>query len=86
MDEQIHIQASQIGLIAAEISRVLASPEMATCENMTLLTAKLEGWRNGVPLMLRIPALTSDNPPLLTLYQRRAILMIHVRYPQCAEF
>jgi hypothetical protein len=79
IDEQIHVQISKIGLIAAEIAKTLGSPELATRENMAVLTGKLESWRIGVPLMLQIPTLTSDNPPDISLYQRRAILMVHVR-------
>lgn len=78
IEEQIHMQTSKIGLIAAEISKTLASPELATRENMAMLTGKLESWRMGVPSMLQIPVLISGNPPHLTLYQRRAILMVHV--------
>ncbi|KAF2683047.1 hypothetical protein K458DRAFT_49822 [Lentithecium fluviatile CBS 122367] len=80
VDEQIHIQTSKVGLIAAEISKTLASPELATRENMAILTGKLESWRMGVPHALQITTLTSDNPPNLTLYQRRAILMVHIMY------
>jgi hypothetical protein len=79
IDEQIHAQTSEVGLLAAEISKTLGSPELATRENMAMLAEKLENWRRGVPLMLQIPTLTSDSPPKLTLYQRRAILMVHVR-------
>lgn len=78
MDELIHTQTSKIGLIAAEIAKTLSSPELATRENITGLTRKLESWRSEVPLMLQIPTLTSSNPPLLDLYTRRAILMVHV--------
>jgi len=78
IDEQIHAQTSKVGLIAAEISKTLGSPELASRANMAMLADKLESWRSGVPLMLQVPSLTSDNPPNLTLYQRRAILMVHV--------
>lgn len=78
MDELIHTQTSKVGLIAAEIAKTLASPELATRENISMLTHKLEAWRVAVPTMLQIPTLTSSNPPDMTLYQRRAILMVHV--------
>ncbi|KAH7093709.1 hypothetical protein FB567DRAFT_610283 [Paraphoma chrysanthemicola] len=80
IDELIHSQTSKIGLLAAEIARTLASPERATRENVNMLTQKLQAWRTEVPLMLQIPTLTSSNPPDLTLYQRRAILMVHIMY------
>jgi hypothetical protein len=78
MDEQIHTQTSKIGLVAAEIARTVVSPASATHENMAMLSSKLETWRLEVPLMLQISILTSDNPPPLDLFQRRAILMVHV--------
>lgn len=78
IDEMIHTQTSKIGLIAAEIAKTLASPELATHENVAMLTQKLETWRIEVPLMLQLPTLTSATPPDLSLYQRRAILMVHV--------
>lgn len=80
IDELIHTQTSKIGLIAAEIAKTLASPELATQENITMLTQKLETWRQEVPLMLQIPTLTSSYPPSVDSYQRRAILMVHVRF------
>ncbi|KAF2030255.1 hypothetical protein EK21DRAFT_112174 [Setomelanomma holmii] len=80
IDELIHNQTSKIGLLAAEIAKTLAAPERATRENVFMLTSKLEAWRVEVPLMLQIPTLTSNNPPGLTLYQRRAILMVHIMY------
>ncbi|KAF2794029.1 hypothetical protein K505DRAFT_361488 [Melanomma pulvis-pyrius CBS 109.77] len=76
IDELIHTQTSKIGLIAAEIAKTLASPEMVTRENIDMLNGKLETWRLEVPPMLQLPMLTSSNPPNLTLYQRRATLMI----------
>ncbi|KAF2475563.1 uncharacterized protein BDR25DRAFT_213998 [Lindgomyces ingoldianus] len=80
MDELIHIQTSKIGLIAAEIAKTLVSAELATRENIDMLNRKLEVWRMEVPTMLQISVMTSDNPPELTLYQRRAILMVHIMY------
>ncbi|KAF1848868.1 uncharacterized protein K460DRAFT_375638 [Cucurbitaria berberidis CBS 394.84] len=80
IDELIHTQTSKITLIAADIAKTLASPELATRENIAILNQKLDGWRIQVPLTLQIPALTSPNPPDLTLYQRRAILMVHIMY------
>lgn len=79
MDELIHLQTCKIGLVAAEITKTLAAPELATRENVAMLANKLEMWRIEVPLKLQIPSLTSDNPTELNLYQRRAILMVHVR-------
>ncbi|CAI6342558.1 unnamed protein product [Periconia digitata] len=80
IDEQIHVQTSKVGLIAAEIAKTVASPELATSENIAMLTGKLEAWRMQLPLMLQISILTSDNPPPLNLHQRRAILMVHIMY------
>ncbi|CAO2650078.1 Nn.00g013700.m01.CDS01 [Neocucurbitaria sp. VM-36] len=80
VDELIHTQTSKIGLIAAEIAKTLASPELVTKENISLLNQKLESWRVEVPDTLQIPALTSSTPTNLTLYQRRAILMVHIMY------
>jgi hypothetical protein len=77
IDELIHAQTSKIGLIAAEIAKTLAAPELATRENVHMLTQKLETWRNEVPLILQLPTLTSEGPSELSLYQRRAILMVH---------
>jgi hypothetical protein len=78
IDELIHAQTSKIGLIAAEIAKTLAAPELATRDNVHMLTQKLETWRNEVPLILQLPTLTSKGPSELSLYQRRAILMVHV--------
>lgn len=78
IDELIHTQTSKIGLIAAEIAKTLAAPELATRQNVDLLTQKLETWRMEVPLILQLPTLTSEAPSDLSLYQRRAILMVHV--------
>lgn len=61
----------------------MASPELATRENITMLSQKLETWRTDVPLTLQIPTLTSSNPTDLTLFQRRAILMVHVSTRLC---
>lgn len=83
IDELIHIQTSKIGLIAAEIAKTLAAPELATRENVAMLTQKLETWRLEVPLILQLPTLTSMAPSDLSLYQRRAILMVHVRTELC---
>ncbi|KAF2186359.1 hypothetical protein K469DRAFT_573722 [Zopfia rhizophila CBS 207.26] len=80
MNEIIHIQTSKIGLVAAEIATTLASPELAIRKNVDMLAHKLETWRTEVPEMLQISTLTSSNPPELTLYQRRAILMVHIMY------
>ena len=79
IDEIIHIQTSKIGLVAAEISRTVASPELVTRSNIDRLAQRLERWRVEVPLPLKMESLNSPNPPKLTLYQRRAILMVHVR-------
>jgi hypothetical protein len=51
---------------------------MTTRDNIERLAQKLERWRVEVPAELQISALTSANPPTLTLFQRRAILMLHV--------
>ena len=78
IDELIHKQTSKIGLIAAEIARTLSAPELATCESVDMLTQKLENWRTEVPLILQLPTLTSEAPSDLPLFQKRAILMVHV--------
>lgn len=75
----IHIQTSKIGLVAAEITKTVSSPEMVTRENLDILARKLETWRVEVPPALQFASLTSADPPNLTLYQRRAVLMVHVR-------
>ncbi|KAF2439468.1 hypothetical protein P171DRAFT_123151 [Karstenula rhodostoma CBS 690.94] len=80
VDEQIHVQTSRIGLVAADISKALCSPESVTRETIQTLTDQLETWRSEVPQMLSIGSLTSSNPPPMTLYQRRAILMVHIMY------
>ncbi|KAF9697665.1 hypothetical protein EKO04_004009 [Ascochyta lentis] len=80
IDELIHTQTSKVGLIAAEIAKTLAAPELATRENVETLTQKLETWRKEVPLILQLPTLTSEGPSDLSLYQKRAILMVHIMY------
>ena len=80
------MQTSKVGLIAAEIAKTVASPDLATRENIDMLTNKLEAWRMEVPLMLQIPTLTSSTPPDLNLYQRRAILMVHVSLVYISSF
>ena len=76
----VHTQTSKVGLIAAEISKVLASPRLATRENINALTQKLQAWHNQIPPMLQMQTLISvaTCPPSMTVYQRRAILMVHV--------
>ena len=78
LDEQIHVQTSKIGLVAAEIAKAIATPESATKEKIQMLANELEMWRQQVPSLLSIASLTSAIPPPMTLYQRRAILMVHV--------
>ncbi|KAF2871482.1 hypothetical protein BDV95DRAFT_628681 [Massariosphaeria phaeospora] len=80
INEAIHIQTSKIGLLAAEIANILASPELSTRENVNMLAEKLEAWRNGVPAILQIPTLIPTPPPELSVYQKRAILMLHIMY------
>ncbi|KAF1972615.1 hypothetical protein BU23DRAFT_580742 [Bimuria novae-zelandiae CBS 107.79] len=80
LEEQIHSQTSKVGLLAADIANALGSPEVATKANIQALADKLERWRLELPPMLSIASLTSPNPPPMTLYQRRAILMAHVMY------
>jgi hypothetical protein len=79
MNDMIHTQTSKINLIAAEVAKTLASPELATEANITLLTRKLEQWRQDVPYSLQIPTLLSSEAQDLDKYQRRAIFMVHVR-------
>lgn len=87
IDELIYVQTSKIGLIAAEIAKTLAAPELATRDTVDMLTQKLETWRTEVPLILQLPTLTSEAPSDLSLYQRRAILMVHVciSSPDCHD-
>ncbi|KAF2119662.1 hypothetical protein BDV96DRAFT_610566 [Lophiotrema nucula] len=81
IEEMIHTQTSKIGLVAAEIAKTLASPELVTRENIDTLKRKLDTWRNQVPLALQLGTLTSPTPlRAMTLYQRRAILMLHIMY------
>jgi hypothetical protein len=77
-DELIQTQTSKIGLIAAEIAKTLVSSELATRENITVLGQRLETWRSEVPSMLQVSTLTSGNSTSMSVYQRRAILMLHV--------
>ncbi|KAL5121410.1 hypothetical protein ACEQ8H_000481 [Pleosporales sp. CAS-2024a] len=79
-DELIHTQTSKIAVIAAEVARTLSSPELATRDNISLLTQKLERWRSEVPPMLQIPSLTSGQASSVDVYERRAILMLHIMY------
>jgi hypothetical protein len=76
----VHTQTSKIGLVAAEIAKTLASPKLATRDNINLLTQKLQAWHGQIPSLLHIKTLidVSACPPSMTLYQRRAILMVHV--------
>lgn len=80
MNDAIHVQTSKVGLVAAEIAKTLSNPHMVTRENVGMLAEKLEIWRSEVPAMLQISTLTSSHCPDLTLYQRRAILMVHIMY------
>jgi hypothetical protein len=56
----------------------LACPELATKGNITMLTAKLEKWREEVPHSLQIPTLLSSEAQDLTVFQKRAVFMVHV--------
>lgn len=75
----IHTQTSKINLIAAEVAKTLTSPELATKANITMLTQKLEQWRQDVPYNLQIPTLLSSEAQDLNVFQKRAIFMVHVR-------
>lgn len=75
----IHTQTSKINLIAAEVGKALATPELATQANITQLTQKLEQWRKEVPYKLQITTLLSSEGQDMTIFQRRAIFMVHVR-------
>jgi hypothetical protein len=57
----------------------MSQPSMNTRDNVMMLADKLGVWRSQVPPMLQMSTLTSDGSSELTLYQRRAILMLHVR-------
>jgi hypothetical protein len=76
----VHTQTSKVGLIAAEIAKTLASPRLATRENINTLTQKLQAWHNQIPPTLKMQTLidVASCPPSMTFYQRRAILMVHV--------
>jgi hypothetical protein len=81
IDALVHTQTSKVGLIAAEIAKTLASPRLATRENIDALTQKLQAWHNQLPPMLKMQTLIDVScPPSMTFYQRRAILMVHVSY------
>ncbi|RAR05730.1 hmg box protein [Stemphylium lycopersici] len=80
VDELIHMQSSKINLIAAEVAKTLASPKLTTKGNITLLTQKLEQWRQEVPYALQIPTLLSSESQDMTVFQRRAIFMVHIMY------
>ncbi|KAF1838467.1 hypothetical protein BDW02DRAFT_594716 [Decorospora gaudefroyi] len=80
IDELLHTQTSKINLIAAEVAKTLVSPDLTTKGNITLLTERLEQWRTEVPNVLQIPTLLSSEPQNLTLYQRRAVFMVHIMY------
>ncbi|KAE8847429.1 hypothetical protein HRS9122_04336 [Pyrenophora teres f. teres] len=80
IEELIHSQISKINLIAAEVAKTLASPELATRGNISALTEKLEQWRQAVPHALQMPTLLSSEGQDLTLFQRRAIFMLHIMY------
>jgi hypothetical protein len=72
------MQTSKIGLVAMDIAKALVSSELVTHENVTKLAQRLESWRLELPPILQIPTLTSVSPSNVHLYQRRAILMLHV--------
>ncbi|USP78958.1 hypothetical protein yc1106_06232 [Curvularia clavata] len=80
IDDMIHTQTSKINLIAAEVAKTLASPELATKANITMLTQKLEQWRQDVPYNLQIPTLLSSEAQELNVFQKRAIFMVHIMY------
>ncbi|KAF2655406.1 hypothetical protein K491DRAFT_426841 [Lophiostoma macrostomum CBS 122681] len=80
MDELIHIQTSRIGLIAAEITKTLGSPELTTRANIDSLKHSLEVWQTELPPILQMATLTSSPLPELTSYQKRAIFMVHMMY------
>lgn len=74
------MQISKINLIAAEVAKTLASPELTTKGNITMLATKLEKWREEIPHALQIPTLLSTEAQDLTVYQRRAVFMVHIMY------
>ena len=82
INELIHAQISKINLIAAEVAKTLASPELANRGNISTLTQKLEQWRQEVPHALQMPTLLSSEGQNLTVFQRRAIFMLHVSKSQ----
>ncbi|KAF2005994.1 hypothetical protein P154DRAFT_518226 [Amniculicola lignicola CBS 123094] len=80
IEEAIYHTTSQVGLIAAEIAKTLAAPELTTRDNIDALAHKLERWRTNLPPILQLSSLTSGEPTELTIYQKRAILMVHILY------
>jgi hypothetical protein len=78
LDEVVQAQISSVSLIAAEISHTLAAPKVITRAEITRLSQKLEAWRAQVPPPLQFGALTSGQPNNFSLFEKRAILMVHV--------
>lgn len=80
IEETVHTQFCRLALIAAEISRRLASPELATGDKIANLAEKLEEWRRELPNNLRYSELMGQDASDLSKYQKRAGLQIHMMY------
>ncbi|KAF2492338.1 hypothetical protein BU16DRAFT_620722 [Lophium mytilinum] len=51
INEAIRTQASSIGLIAAEVAKIMADPTMITRGNVMALAERLGAWRSQLPLI-----------------------------------
>jgi len=79
VNELIHCQALQVVLIAAEISTNLSIGGRTNYMTINYLGDKLDAWHAELPRGLQLSTLVS-NDSSLNLYQKRAILMVHVLY------
>ncbi|OJD34784.1 hmg box protein [Diplodia corticola] len=83
LSDAIYVQGCKIGLVSREIAEVTThrAASAVRTEHIELLTEKLDAWHTSLPANMQLAALTDEKQSsLLTHYQRRAILMIHMFY------
>ncbi|KAF2138580.1 uncharacterized protein K452DRAFT_311513 [Aplosporella prunicola CBS 121167] len=81
--DSIRFQASRIGLVMREIAEQTMHSGVSSVkvERIEALTEMLDVWYRELPPIMHLAALTSEEQSsILTFYQRRAIMMVHMFY------
>ncbi|KAF1983306.1 hypothetical protein K402DRAFT_176946 [Aulographum hederae CBS 113979] len=80
MEDVINLQATQVALVAAEISDNLVIGGRISSTTVAYLAEKLDRWHQNLPDCMHMAALSNEDAPMLNFFHRRAVLMVHVLY------